>query len=80
MLKAVLRRSGGSFILTLPPSYVEQNHLGAGSNLVIEINGDELKIKPDRPRPKLAVLLAATPLGLCRAKGWEGMGSAGSEL
>ena len=27
MLLASLRRSGGSFIMTLPLSYVEQNHL-----------------------------------------------------
>ncbi len=80
MLKAALRRSGGSFILTVPPSYVEQNHLEAGSRLIIEIVGDELKMTPERPRRALAELLAATPKGLCRAKGWEEMGSAGGEL
>ena len=80
MLKAALRRSGGSFILTVPPSYVEQNHLDAGSRMIIEIVGDELKMKPERPRRSLAELLAATPKGLCRAKGWDELGSAGGEL
>ena len=80
MLHANLRRSGGSFIMTLPLSYVEQNQLGAGSRLAIEIVGDELKIKPERARLSLAERLAATPRGLCRAEGWDTLGSAGAEL
>ena len=80
MLHAHLRRSGGSFIMTLPLSYVEQNHLDAGSRLAIEIVGDELKIKPERARPSLAERLAATPPGLCRVEGWDAMGAAGAEL
>ena len=54
MLQAALRRSGGSFIMTVPLSYVEQNHLEAGSTLTIDIVGDELKIKPQRVRRTLA--------------------------
>lgn len=80
MLHASLRRSGGSYIMTVPLSYVEQNHLDAGSRMAIEIIGDELKIKPDRPRLSLAELLAATPPGLCRAEGWDELGAAGTEL
>lgn len=80
MLHASLRRSGGSFIMTLPLSYVEQNHLDAGSRLSIEIMGDELKVRPQRLRPKLGELLKATPKGLCRAQGWDEMGTAGAEL
>lgn len=80
MLHASLRRSGGSYIMTVPLSYVEQNHLDAGSRLAIEIVGDELKIKPERPRKSLADLLKATPRGLCRAEGWDELGTAGAEL
>ena len=80
MLNASLRRSGGSLIMTIPQSYVEQNHLEAGSLVCVEIQGAELKIKPDRQRPTLADLLAATPEGLCRAEGWDEMPSAGAEL
>lgn len=80
MLNASLRRSGGSLIMTIPQSYVEQNHLDAGSRLSVEINGAELKVKPGRQRPKLSELLAATPDGLCRVEGWEGMPLAGGEL
>lgn len=32
MLHASLRRSGGSFIMTFPLSYVEQNHLARVPN------------------------------------------------
>ena len=80
MLLASIRRSGGSYIMTLPLSYVEQNHLDAGSRLAIEIVGDELKIKPERARRSLADLMKATPRGLCRATGWDGLASAGAEL
>jgi antitoxin ChpS len=80
MLTTSLRRSGGSYIMTIPHSYVEQNHLDAGARLAIEISGEELKVKPGRRRPKLAELLAATPVGLCRSDGWDEMGSAGEEI
>jgi antitoxin ChpS len=80
MLTATLRRSGGSLIVTIPQAYVEQNHLEAGSHVVIEINGDELKLKPSWQPPTLAELLAATPAGLYRAEGWDEMPAAGNEL
>lgn len=80
MLHASLRRSGGSFIMTVPLSYVEQNHLDAGSKLAIEIVGDELKIRPERARKTLGELLKATPRGPQRAKGWDELGTAGAEL
>jgi antitoxin ChpS len=80
MLNASLRRSGGSLIMTIPQSYIEQNHLDAGSRLLLEINGTELRVKPGRQRPQLSELLASTPGGLCRTEGWEEMPSVGGEL
>ncbi|PKO62520.1 MAG: AbrB/MazE/SpoVT family DNA-binding domain-containing protein [Betaproteobacteria bacterium HGW-Betaproteobacteria-18] len=80
MLNASLRRSGGSFIMTVPLAYIEQNHLTAGSRMALEIVGDELKIRPQRPRRVLGDLLAATPSGLCRADGWDELGVVGAEL
>ncbi|OGV73341.1 MAG: hypothetical protein A3B82_03165 [Methylophilales bacterium RIFCSPHIGHO2_02_FULL_57_10] len=80
MLTAALRRSGGSLIVTVPQSYVEQNHLDAGSRVLLEINGDELKLKPGRRRPSLTELLAATPEGLCRAESWDEIADVGNEL
>ncbi len=80
MLNASLRRSGGSLILTIPQSYVEQNHLDAGSRVFVEINGAELKVRPGRQRAKLSDLLAATPEGLCRVEEWDDMPPVGGEL
>lgn len=80
MLNASLRRSGGSLIMTIPPSYVEQNQLDAGSRLSIEINGAELKVKPGRQRRKLSELLAATPENLVRVADWDEMPALGAEL
>jgi antitoxin ChpS len=82
MLNASLRRSGGSLIMTIPQSYIEQNHLDAGSRVQVEINGTELRVKPGRQRPSLSELLASTPENteLCRAEGWEEMPLVGGEL
>lgn len=80
MLNASLRRSGGSLIMTIPQSYVEQNHLDAGSLVCLEINGSELRVKPGRQRPQLSDLLASTPESLCRVEGWDEMPATGAEL
>ncbi len=80
MLHASLRRSGGSFIMTIPQSYVDQNHLEAGARLAVEIVGDQLKIRPTRAKHSLDELLAAMPAGLCRVQDWDEMGAAGAEL
>ena len=82
MLNASLRRSGGSLIMTIPQSYVEQNHLDAGSRVLVEINGAELRVKPGRSRPALSALLTATPSDstLSHAENWENMPSVGGEL
>ena len=81
MLNPSLRRSGGSLIMTIPQSYIEQNHLDAGSRVQVEINGAELRIKPGRQRRKLSELLASTPdVAESRTEGWEEMPLVGAEL
>ncbi len=79
MLTASLRRSGGSLIVTIPQSYIEQNQLEAGALLCVEISGTELRLKPARPRRRLADLLAATPQGLHRVEGWDELPAVGNE-
>ena len=79
MGSAVLRKSGGSLILTVPQSFVEQNRLRAGSKLDLEIAGTELKVRKARSGPRLSDSLAATPRGLNRAPGWDEMAPAGKE-
>ena len=79
MLMASLRRSGGSLIVTIPQSYIEQNQLEAGAVLSVEISGAELRLKPVRPRRRLTELLAATPKGLQRVEGWDELPPVGNE-
>jgi antitoxin ChpS len=79
MLTASLRRSGGSLIVTVPQSYVEQNHLAAGARLVVEIVGTELCLRPLHARRRLAEILATTPEGLHRVDGWDELPSVGAE-
>ncbi len=79
MLMASLRRSGGSLIVTIPQSYIEQNQLEAGAVLSVEISGAELRLKPARPRRRLTELLAATPKGLQRVAGWDELPPVGNE-
>jgi antitoxin ChpS len=80
MLTAALRRSGGSLIVTVPQSFVEQNQLQAGSPLAVEIHGNELRLRPGRVRPSLDELLAATPRTPRRAEGWDELAPFGNEL
>lgn len=79
MHKAVLRKSGGSLILTVPQAYVEQNRLGAGSELEVAIEGRELTVRPAGIRPRLGDLLNATPRGAGRVRGWDELRTAGRE-
>ena len=79
MLSAALRRSGGSLIVTVPQSFMEQNRLQARSPLSVEIHGSELRSRPGRVGPTLDELLAATPLILRRAKGWDYLAAVGAE-
>lgn len=79
MPTASLRKSGGSLIMTIPPSYVEQNGLEAGSRVCLSIDGNELTVRPSRKRKTLAELLAATPSGASRADGWDQMEPAEAE-
>ena len=79
MSSSVLRKSGGSLIITVPQSFVVQNRLRAGSRVEIEIAGPELTIRRERSRPRLTDLLVATPRGRHRAPGWDEMPPAGKE-
>ena len=59
--------------MTIPQSYFEQNNLDAGSRLIVEINGTELKVQSSWSRQKLSELLAATPDGLWQLDDWKNM-------
>lgn len=65
-----LRKSGGSLVMIIPPSYAAQNRLTAGSRISVQIDGDELVVTPGHQRKTLAQLLAATPAAN-RVDGWD---------
>ena len=58
MQTTMLRKVGGSVMMTLPPAILEQLHLQAGATVGFETEGDRLIVKPTRPRYTLEELLA----------------------
>lgn len=76
-----VRKSGGSLIITIPQAYTEQNQIEAGVELSVEIIGETLTIKPTRKKKySLDQLIAETPEGLHRVKGWLEMKPVGNEV
>ncbi|MDE2150644.1 MAG: AbrB/MazE/SpoVT family DNA-binding domain-containing protein [Gammaproteobacteria bacterium] len=78
---ATLRKAGGSVMVTVPPFYLKQHGLTAGSVVNVEIKGDELAITPGKAKLTLADILAAAPRNArrLRAPGWDEMPPAGNE-
>ncbi len=75
-----LRRAGGSLVMTVPKSFIEQNHLFDGSQVELHLSGKTMTVKaPAKPRYKLADLLAEMPDGLPRVGGWDNMPAVGLE-
>jgi len=75
-----LRRAGGSLVMTVPKSFVEQNGLAEGSHVELKLLGKKMTVEaPSRPRYKLADLMAEMPEGLPRVEGWDEMPSVGLE-
>lgn len=75
-----LRKSGGSLVMTVPKAFVEQNGLGEGSQVELQLLGKTMTVEaPTRPRYKLANLMAEMPKGLPRVEGWDALPSVGLE-
>jgi antitoxin ChpS len=56
-----LRKVGGSVMLAVPPAFLEQLHLQAGSTVGLAVSEGRLVIEPaPRPRYTMAELLAAS--------------------
>ena len=75
-----LRRAGGSLVMTIPKSFIEQNGLLDGSQVELNLAGNTMTVEatPKR-RYKLADLLAEMPDGLPRVEGWEETADIGLE-
>lgn len=79
-MEQVLRRAGGSLVMTVPKAFIDQNKLHEGSRVELDLAGAQLTIKaPRRPRYDLAQLMAEMPEGLPRVEGWDSMPAVGLE-
>lgn len=58
MHTATLRKVGGSMMVAIPPVVLDQLHLEAGATLSIDLDGDHLVLRPERPRYTLDELLS----------------------
>jgi antitoxin component of MazEF toxin-antitoxin module len=67
-------------IVTIPAAWAEQNGLDAGSSVGIELSGAELTLRALHASQSLETLLAQTPRGARRAKGWDELAPVGREL
>lgn len=83
MATVSLRKAGGSVMVTVPPVYLKQHGLEAGSKVEIQIKGDKMTITPGRNKVTLTDILAAAPAvkdaRKLRAEGWDEMPSVGRE-
>lgn len=75
-----LRKAGGSLVMTIPRAFIDQNGLGAGSELALHLSGKKMIIEaPSRPRYQLSDLMAEMPDGLPMVEGWDEMPPVGRE-
>ena len=74
------RKSGGSMVMIIAPPCAAQNGMNAGSRVSVQMNSDELVVKPGRQRKTLTQLLAATPAATSRVDGWDYTQHVGAEI
>ncbi len=81
MATSPLRKAGGSVTVTLPPTYLRETGLAAGSAVNLEVKGDKLTISPARKRVSLSDIIASVPKSAAklRAPGWDEMKPVGNE-
>ncbi len=66
--------------MTVPKTFIEQNGLTDGSKVELQLQGKKMTVAaPERPRYKLAELMAEMPDGLPQLEAWENMPAVGLE-
>lgn len=79
-MEQLLRRAGGSLVMTVPKAFIEQNRLQDGSRVQLELAGAQMTIKASRrPRYALSQLLSEMPGELPMVEGWDSMPAVGLE-
>jgi antitoxin component of MazEF toxin-antitoxin module len=74
MKTATLRTSGGSLIIAVPAFFTEANHLSAGDQVELTIEGQSMIVRPTRrrlPRYTMEQLLAEHEGDIPRLPEWE---------
>jgi antitoxin ChpS len=83
MTYSTLRKVGGSVMVAVPPALLDQLHLEAGATVGIAVEGDQIVLRPAKPRYKLADLLAECDYSLPRSQEeqeWLDAPAVGGEL
>lgn len=76
-----LRRAGGSLVMTVPKTFIEQNHLQEGSKVDLLVSGSQMTVNAQRrSRYKLEDLMAEMPTNLPLVEGWDEMVPVGKEV
>lgn len=79
-MRQTLRKAGGSLVMTIPKSFVEQNKLSEGSQVELVLSGKKLLIEvTQKPKYRLADLLAEMPEELPKVEGWDTLPDVGEE-
>jgi antitoxin ChpS len=67
--------------MTVPKAFIEQNGLGDGSKVELHLAGKRMTVEaPNRPKYKLADLMAEMSDGLPMVEGWDTMKPVGLEV
>lgn len=76
-----LRRAGGSLVMTVPKTFIEQNQLQEGSQVDLFVSGAQMTVSaPRRPRYRLEDLMLEMPAEFPRVEGWDEMQLVGKEV
>ncbi|VWX32652.1 Growth regulator [Limnobacter sp. 130] len=79
-MRQTLRKAGGSLVMTIPKTFIEQNKLSEGSQVELVLSGKKLVIEAtQKPKYRLADLLAEMPAELPQAEGWDTLPDVGEE-
>jgi antitoxin ChpS len=75
-----LRRAGGSLVMTVPKTFVDQNQLHEGSQVQLTVQGNKMVIiSAAKPRYHIQELMQEMPDGLPMVEGWDELNDVGLE-
>ena len=76
-----LRKAGGSLVMTVPKAFIDQNGLSDGSKVELNLTGKRMTVEVlNRPKYKLADLMAEMDGKLPMVEGWDTMQPVGLEV